>query len=442
MSIEHWMMFGTFAEQRHFEYPARGTYQGVVINANMAAHAPAGLAAFLLEKTAGMRYIVDPLTHAYQHDPEVICDEGGEPKPAIRSLAEFYGGPIAKYVGKRPVLPKHFEDDGVLREFTENCVKFQRDHLKGYMEDNDAAKYLGEGECSPPYAVIAPYFFLTETTYQQWLPVATRAATFARKFVGLGAKVFTSVVVGQGILVSEDARKEIAQAFAKSPLDGFILWADNLDEQSASSLELSGLLDLTARLRGSDKREVINLHGGYFSILAAGTLGGGRYFTGVTHGPEFGEFRGVIPVGGGIPIARYYVPRMHARMRYRDAQRIFNALGWLEDASTFHDNVCKCDECRSVIDGDIENFTLFGDGNVKNVRRKHGIVRIEFPTGETKLRCLRHYLQRKKLEYDAAIRVDPKKLLAELESGAAQYGDVAGLEAVSHLRVWHSILSR
>lgn len=440
MSIEHWMMFGTFAEQRHFEYPARGTYQGVVINANMAAHAPAGLAAFLLEKTAGMRYIVDPLTHAFQHDPEVICDEEGQPKAAIKSLADFYGDPIAKYVGKRPVLPKYFESDEVLRAFTENCVKFQRDHLKRYMEENDAAKYLDDGECSPPYAVVAPYFYLTETSYEDWLPVVVRAAQFAKNFVAAGTKVFSSAVVSQGILVSEEARAEVAKAFAKAPLDGLIFWADNLDEQTASRLELKGMLDLVARLRNG-KREVINLHGGFFSILAAGALGGGKLFTGVTHGPEFGEFRGVVPVGGGIPIARYYVPRMHARMRYRDAQRIFNELGWLKDAATFHDKVCQCDECRSVIDGDIDNFTLFGDGNVKNVRRKHGIVRIEFPTGDTKLRCLRHYLQRKTLEYKAAVELEPKKLLAELESGASQFEDVAGLEAVSHLREWHRIFS-
>lgn len=441
MSIEHWMMFGTFAEQRHFEYPARGTYQGVLINANMAAHAPAGLAAFLLEKTAGMRYIVDPLTHAFQHNPEFICREDGEPRRSIKSLAEFYGAPIAKYVGKRPIHPKHFEDDDVLRNFTTNCVEFQRNHLKRYMDASDAAKYLDDGDCSPPYAVISPYFYLTETNYKSWLPVAIRAANFAREVVGSDTKVFSSVVVDQGLLVSKEARDEVAKAFEAAPLDGYTLWADNLNEQSASRLELTGLLDLATQLRNSGKREVINLHGGYFSILAAGTLGKGRVFTGVTHGPEFGEFRGVVPVGGGLPIARYYVPRMHSRMRYRDAQRIFNAMGWLDDAATFHNKVCTCEECRAVIDGNIGNFTLFGQGNVKNVRRKHGIVRIEFPTGETKVRCLRHYLQRKKLEYDAAESLEATKLLAELETSASQYEDVAGLEAVAHLRMWHSIFS-
>ncbi len=441
MSVEHWMMFGTFAEQRHFEYPARGTYQGVIINANMAAHAPAGLAAFLLEKTAGMRYIVDPLTHAFQHDPEVICNEDGEPKPAIRSLAEVYGDPIAKNVGKRPVLPKHFDDDGVLKRFTENCIAFQRDHLRGYMEENDAAKYLDDGDCSPPYAVIAPYFYLTETTYTEWLPVLTRAVVHARAHVGDGPKVFASIVVDQGVLVDESAREAIGKAFAEVAVDGFVVWADNLDEQAASILELHGWLDLVQRLRKNKTREVINLHGGYFSIMAGGTLGNGRYFTGVTHGPEFGEFRGVVPVGGGIPIARYYIPRLHSRVRFRDALRILNEMDLLKDAKTFHDGVCKCDECKSVIDGDIANFTRFGEGAAKSVRRKHGIVRIEFPTGDTKLRCLRHYLQRKKLEYDAASTLDAAKLLAELQDGVDRYKEAAGLEAVSHLRVWHRVLT-
>ena len=443
MSVDHWMMFGTFAEQRHFEYPQKGTYQGVVINANMAAHAPAGLAAFLLEKTATSRYIVDPLTHAFQHDPDFICNSSGEPKSAIRSLSEYYDGPIAKHIGKRPVHPKHFVDNEVLKEFTAKCVDFQLNHLKGYMEKNDAAKYLEDGECSPPYAVVSPYFYLTETSYKGWLPVMTRAAESALKHVDDGTKVFASIVVSQGVLVSDAARDAIGDAFKDLAIDGYTVWVDNLDEQNASSVELNSLLALANMLRGEEGREVINLHGGYFSILSAGSIGNGRYFTGVTHGPEFGEFRSVVPVGGGIPIARYYIPRLHSRVRYRDAQRMFNSMEWLNDADVFHDNVCNCAECRSVISGDIENFTLFGEGNVKSVKRRHGIVRIEFPTGDTKLRCLRHYLQRKALEYQAASdpQVGSEKLLAELLSSADLYEESAGLDGVGHLRQWHSILA-
>ena len=100
MSIDHWMMFSTFAEQRYFAYPDAVDYQGVVINANMAVHAPAGLAAFLLGKTGEeTRYVIDPLTHAFQHDPGVISNPEGQTRASILEVARRYGGPVAEHVG-------------------------------------------------------------------------------------------------------------------------------------------------------------------------------------------------------------------------------------------------------------------------------------------------------------------------------------------------------
>lgn len=442
MPIDHWMLFSTFAEQRHFEYPKVGTYQGVVINANMAAHAPAGLAAFLLEKTAGMKYIVDPLTHAFQHDPEVVHNSEGETKSSVRSLAEAYGDPVSDKVGFSPLLPRHFDRENILEGFTARCLAFQRSHLKEYMAQSDAAKYLDDEAATPPYAVVAPYFYLTETNYKEWLPVSKRAVEAASAVLGLPReeRLFASVVVSQGVLLDPEVRGEISRAFAGLPVDGYLLWVDSLDEQSASGTELRGLLHIARTLRGDGKREVINLHGGYFSVLAAGVLGR-SVFSGVTHGPEFGEFRGVVPVGGGIPIARYYIPKLHARVRYRDALRFFSAKSWLDDANAFHQNVCRCPECQATINGDPSNFQLFGDGTVKNVRRRNGIVRIEYPTNETKLHCLRHYLQRKHLEYSVAYNSKQEELIKDLVDGIEQYEDVAGMEGVSHLRLWKRILT-
>src|SRR3972149_11265878 len=102
---DHWMQFGTFAQKDYFEFPETGTYKGVIINGNMAAHAPAGLAAFLLEKTQSTSYIIDPLTHAFQHDPEVVKNNEGEPKASVRTLADAYGKPVCSSVGSAPLLP-------------------------------------------------------------------------------------------------------------------------------------------------------------------------------------------------------------------------------------------------------------------------------------------------------------------------------------------------
>jgi len=164
--------------------------------------------------------------------------------------------------------------------------------------------------------------------------------------------------------------------------------------------------------------------------------------TGVAHGPEFGEYREVVPVGGGIPIARYYIPQLHARVRYRDALRIFANAKWLDSAEVFHSQVCDCSECKKVLDGNADNFRLFGEGTVKNVRRRHGIVRIEYPTGDTKLRCLRHYLQRKHREYTVAAKADEATLLGNLDAGVEKFKNLAGLDSVSHLQLWRSVLAK
>jgi hypothetical protein len=435
------MMFGTFAEQRHFVYPAVDTYQGAIINGNMAAHAPDGLAAFLLEKTASLRYIVDPLTHAFQHDPDFITGKDGEAKSSIKALAEIYGEPTQSTVGKRPILPEDFANDTVLREFVRHCLHFQSRRLADLMRDSDAMKYLEEDETPvlEPYALVAPYFYMTETTYEDWLPVAVRAARHAKTEYPQ-ANLFASVVLSQGLILDAAARKTIIRKLVNEDFSGYLLWVDNLDEQAAGGAELKALLAVARELRVGGRREVINLHGGYFSVLAAGVLGN-QAMTGVTHGPEFGEFRSVVPVGGGIPIARYYIPLLHARVRYRDAIRFLDAKEWFSDVKTFHRNVCDCAECQETLDGDTANFVEFGKGRVRDVRRSSGIARIEYPTTATKLHCLRHYLQRKAREYQFAATASREQILDDLRRGHEEFKKVVGLEGVSHLSLWEKTLA-
>ena len=443
MPVDHWMTFSTFAEQDHFEYPQVGAYRGVIINGNMAAYAPDGLAAFLLEKTAPeTEYLIDPITHAFQHDPGLISDQQGKPKRSIQSLADAYGSPIKDIVGTSPLLPKDLKNDDVLQAFVERCLSYQSNQISTRMVDSDTAKYMDDSKELHPYALVAPYFYLTEVSIDEWLPVNIRAAKIAADIANNeGKKCFGAVVVGQGILLDPQLIQQICEKMAQVSLDGFLIWADNLDEQSAAAVELRGLLTLTRGLRGENKKPVINLHGDFFSILAAGNLGDGA-MTGVAHGPEFGEFRPVVPVGGGIPIAKYYVPGLHARIRYRDAALMLDQLGALKSAEAFHQKICDCLQCKETIAGDITNFTKFGDGVTKSIRRKHGIVRIQFPTTEAKLKCLRHYLQRKHREYLEASRLNADELIKNLRNGEAKYLPVAGSTGVSHLRIWQKVFER
>ena len=439
MSVDHWMTFSTFAEQDYFAYPNRDTYNGVIINGNMAAYAPAGLAAFLLEKVSReTSYLIDPLTHAFQHDPGLIEGSDGRPKASIQRMADAYGPPISDQVGSKPIHPESFRNDEILRQFVTRCVNYQNCQLADKMKESNAAKYLGTESELLPYAVVAPYFYLTEATIDDWLPINVRAAQMAVHRANERQKCFAAIVVSQGILLNNRAIDRITDGFSEVDLDGFLLWIDNLDEQSAAGAELTGLLKLSARLRGDESREVINLHGGYFSILAAGVLGNGA-MSGVAHGPEFGEFRSVVPVGGGIPISRYYVPKLHARVRYREAVSIFREAGWLGSATAFHENVCDCRECESVLDGDAGNFVKFGEGTPKQVRRRHGIVSIDFPTKEARERCLKHYLERKHREYQATTGAPRDILLKNLRDGELEFRELVGIDGVAHLKLWRMV---
>lgn len=440
MPIEHWMMFGTFAEQRHFIYPRTDSYRGAIINGHMAAYAPAGLAAFLLEKTANLAYIIDPITHAFQQDPYFVTDNDAKLRASFARLAEHYGEPVLSVAGVRPLMPHDFSDEEAFREFVKRCLQFQSETLAEAMAQSESMKYLpDDGAQMAPFALIAPYFYMTEATFAEWLPLSVKAVELARTEYP-DVNLFASVAVSQGVILRRDIRDQIAEALGSEDVNGYLLWVDNLDEQQAGSAELKGLLELARALRADGTRQVINLHGGYFSILAAGVLGN-QALTGVTHGPEFGEYRSVIPVGGGIPIARYYIPHLHTRIRYRDAVRFLGKKGWLKDATTFHDNVCPCEECVATLQGNVANFVKFGEGNIREVARGKGIVRIEYPTGETKLRCLRHYLQRKSLEYQFAATASKAQIIDDLHRGRDEFKDVVGLDGVGHLTLWEETLT-
>jgi hypothetical protein len=437
MPLEHWMMFSTFAEQNYFVYPNNNSYSGVIINANMAAHAPSGLASFIMGKLSGhTKYIVDPFTHAFQHDPSYIKNGDRNVKKSIKLLADKYGPPISDYVGDRPLGSSDFLSNEIVTNFTRKVLDFQRDHLHDFMASSDEAKYLEESEIKKPAAIIAPYFFLPETDWEGWLNTNLSCINAAIGLCQDEEHLFAEIVIDRGVLLDPKILKKIIEGYRQfSPrIHGCLLWIDNFDEQIVSITELSSMKNICASLR-TIFPEVINLHGGYFSILL-GSVAGRNCMTGVTHGPEFGEFRSVVPVGGGIPISRYYVPRLHSRVRYREALDIFKSAGWLNSSNEFHENVCDCLECRETIAGDPTNFIKFGQDEVKNVRRGMGLVRIGFPTSETKSHCLRHYLQRKNREYQMADGAQPQVLLDELSASIRDYEPRIGHDGVSHLHRW------
>ena len=436
MKIDHWMTFSTFAEQRFFIHPTPDTYKGVIINANMVAHAPAGIATFLMEKTQNLNFIIDPLTHAFQHDIKYIMS-GEEVKSSIGKLAEEYGSIFSDNVGKKPIHFSDFNDIKKRKEMATRCINFQRKKIQSFRETEEIDKYLTDSEkILEPYAVVAPYFYLTEINYKNWLPLMKECVSDALEIKETKEKLFVAIVISQGVLSNRDIINKISSSF--SNVDGFLIWIDNFDEQNASISQLKDLIHLCQKLKKVSKT-IINLHGGYFSVLMAGNLGK-SLLSGVAHGPEFGEYRSVVPVGGGIPIAKYYIPKLHARIKYRDALSIFQMFEWLKDHETFYKHVCSCCECKKVISNNIDNFTKFRKSTVKEVKRKNSTIRLEYPIRETKERCLRHYLNVKKHEYIQSAKSSKEELLNQLKSNKELFEPVVGIDFISYLEKWKRAL--
>lgn len=440
MPIEHFMMFGTFAEQRHFVYPSEDVYTGVIFNANMVAHAPGGLAGFLVTRTNTLPYIIDPLTHAFQHAPNVVLkDDGQVLKRAFDILATKYGGIIREKAGVGSVLPTDFQNLATKSALVSSVFEFERREISEKAAAHDDCKYFDEGELSnfAPRALVPPYFFMREYQRDQWLELnidLTKIGVLQKK---PGEKIYAEIVLEKGSLYDHQWLKFLATKYEETSADGYLIWIDDFDEHQATLAELSGFLNLCRDLRKSGK-DLINLHGGYFSILAAGSLGQAA-LTGVTHGPEFGESRAVVPVGGGLPFAKFYLPLLHNRVKYKDMLAILRFKGWDVSAKVFRENVCSCQACEDVINGNFDNFSLYGESTPIERRNKGGIVRIDFPTQEARLLCLKHYLQCKRAEYKFG-EEDPSLIIRQLERGIKELEDVLGIEGVKHLINWKIVL--
>lgn len=449
----HLIRYGTAGDQKFLLDDFLPHYDQLVINARMVAHIRSALASFLIHRAKNKPYLIDPETHAFQHRLAYILSssekKNGELKRSVRLLVDAYGAPLhgAVIEQARPVVPDDFSDPDTVAGFADRVLTFQAKAIASEAEESPAAKYYQfrakKGVAEPtnfrPTVLVAPYFYLEAETFTQWLPVnlacfeAARAP--ARRF---GIPLAMQITVHENVVRSPELRRQLLEGCRSvGAPDLFLLWLDNFPEGGTgtgmSSLEAA--VALVGEL--GDVAPVVNLHGGYLSValMRSGTL---PALVGVAHGLEYGESRSVIPVGGGVPSSKFYLPALHARLIYRDAVRAVRALGGFESQAAFFERVCNCAECQLVIEDDPDaEFYAYGDVNVRPPSGK-GRRPIPVPTPATKGHCVRHYLWRKAEEY--AGETDPKVIAASLRGAAMALEEELGLEYTAPVQRWAALL--
>jgi uncharacterized protein Usg len=155
---------------------------------------------------------------------------------------------------------------------------------------------------------------------------------------------------------------------------------------------------------------------------------------GVSHGLEYGESRSVVPVGGGFPTAKFYYPKLHIRLIFRDAFRAVRASNGTNSVDEYHNQICNCKMCKEVIINDPEiNFEEYG----RTVQKKGGRP---YPATETKDKTVAHYMWCKKREYRFAPSKD--NVIQELNETKKLLGGTLHSSNVQHCKVWSTVLSQ
>jgi len=447
-NLKHWIRYGIPKDQKYiFEY--RDSLDGVVINANMVVHIPNAIAGFLAERATDKRFFIDPLTHAFQHKLSNILSvnhKTGELgiKSSLKKLRDRYGEPIKTVLNdKKPrsVTPDDFSG-GKAKVFCKSVLEFQKTHLNNKLKDRDSYEYLKFLKKKPnvlePRFLVAPYFYMSSLTFDDWLPLNLEFIEFAKESAKENFPnddIFAEIVIDKEVLNDKNRYDKLVKKYAAVNPDGYLIWIDDFDTTQVGKKLLSNFVNFIKGLRAHGN-PVINLYGDYFSVLLTKLKDGP---TGIVHGPEYGESRPVVPVGGGIPTAKYYFPPLHKRMSYDEVAKMLTNRNIFEtnDVNWFYSKVCNCKICRDTLKKDIHNFKSFGLS--KPVQLRPTIIRY-YPLEETKDKCLRHYLEVKAKEFEEIRQNSLKDALKKLGGALNEYKGLLGLEDTVYLRVWRDIL--
>ncbi|MDP4120739.1 MAG: hypothetical protein Q8876_06780 [Bacillota bacterium] len=466
-TVLHMLRYGTVAETKHFEN-AISSYDYLCINANNAAHVSYAISKFVIEKFFSKPekgFIIDPLTYAFQDNINLLKSKSitsGEMKikKSIEKLIDIYDYPINKVRKDTPIFTSDFSSDQILNEFCMRVLKFQYNIVYDSIKSNELDKYIEYVMSDEifnlpqlhPKFLIAPYFYLDpqDPNYIEWLSINIKFIEVAyrqSKQLFNGIDIFGQIVINKNVLKNPGCIKKIIDAYKNINCKGFTIWVDDLIEQEATIDELNGFVNL---LKGLRTKTIFNMYGGYFSVLL--THKDISLLNGVSHGMEYGESRKVYPVGGGIPVSKYYYLPIHQRLDFTKAfylLKYVNAIdtskeNWGDPRTYYYGNICRCSQCKKILKSEMSNFVEFESKEFYEIKRNNQIQRRKKASSNTKENCLYHYLLCKKMEFYRVHSKPLDELLNDLNINYDIYSKYVELQDLefNYLDKWVNILRK
>jgi len=464
---KHILRYGTNADKKYIQDKSH-YYDLLAINGNMLAYTPGALAGFIRENLLNQPdkgFFIDPITHSFQHSLDKIKSRSKNEnektlKLSIANLIDQYGEPLISKIKEpeesknnndkgRPIRPEDFA--GHEESFCKNVIDFQLNEIKKKNEEKGFLKYLNEMDDQrddfEPVFVTPPYFYLSESNYKEWLKLNIDFIKLAKEEYP-DINIYAQLTLSQDIFISERMREDIIAQYKDLNIEGILLWIDAFNEHEASKTKLEIYLKIIKDL--NDNLNIYNLYGSFFSAILTGFNDELSFnLAGVGHGMEYGEYRAVVPVGGGIPHSKYYFYPIHRRLKFETAQDYIKSHVIDKSSNDKSDKVrkyfaeiCDCPKCEEIIDDSIDNFFEFQSTKTYEYEIKGVTRRRTYPDQQTKENCLIHYLESKVREFNEIESVNLNDLIEDLKKKFKVYQDYKhqDYESLSYLKIWASVL--
>jgi hypothetical protein len=305
----------------------------------------------------------------------------------------MYGSIAKSRLGKGVVRTTELTQP-IVSELSGAIAHFQISTLSESLKELAEADFVAPEQLVPTL-LIAPYLYIEA---DNWETQTKKNIEFLNSFLGdnevrsSGIPVYSEIVISKEVLKDRPVRKQIAEMYSVASAEGYILWIDDFAEFQESSHSLMAYVEFLSSLHPETK-PIIALHGSYFSVLLASRKA--SKLAGVGHGIEYGEHRAVVPVGGGVPLAKYYFPRFHKRVDYYpDAQDVLLEMDCAKSEKSFLARICDCEICRElIVMGVAKGFEVFGETKPSPVNGR------PYPTARAMMKSRMHYLNNKRDEY-------------------------------------------
>ena len=430
-------------------------FNAVVFNATIVAYSGAAVAD--LVSVHKNQYIIDPQTHIMQHDIHAIMSKNSKTgQYAIKKS-------VKKYLDQLPPkVTDIIEGEGrhlsmaeiteIVDELVESVYEFETAYVNSFIENKEYDKYLKYAKVGPtPKVIIAPYFMLKrdmsieECVNLLELNVVCVEKTFdIQKAKGTTYPIAAQLVLDREIFKNDEVLKKISEKYANTSCEYIFIWISDFSTWECSYEEKLCFYRLLSSLNLIGKKPVMS-YGGYDSIFLCHSQLNVKLY-GVAQSVGYGEARPITPVGGGLPVNKYYFGPLHQRMRFDEALSILIDNGYFDETKTnmehamdYYQNICDCEKCHDVVQDDIDNFEIYNESVPYIVKARFGDITRNRPTTEATLVAAFHFLFNKKMEWGEIETRSLEELTNTLIHNYEKYGSDKQLE---NIKEWCEIFAR